>query len=112
MNDVDYIERNVKDLEYDLNDAKLELQRLEQKIEQSPYFLVGLKGCVRTYIAIFENYEQLTIFIKSCELKNRRFMNYRKNSPLYGYDGFLIERTFIPNNIPFNPTLEYFKKGK
>lgn len=105
MNDLDYIKQDVSELEERIDD-------LARRLNSAPYFLVGISGSERRHIAMFDSLKQLEGFLWSCQLKNQpslKKISYRKKSPVYGFDKLIIERTYIPADIPFNPTLSNFR---
>jgi len=97
MNDLDLLRDDIIELS-----SKVDL--LEHRVGEPPYFLVVWIGTKREYIGIFYTNQNVRDFINSCRLKNSD--KFKKKSPLGKVDRYSIERSYIPEHIPIEPTFE------
>lgn len=103
MNDIDYLK---EDFNY-LDDRVSNLETVKQS---RPYFLYGQNGTERVCIAMFSTEDNYKKFVASCELKTKKKeQKYKKNSPMYGFERFYLEREYIPCYVPYDPIFEQQK---
>jgi hypothetical protein len=100
MNDIDFLRDDLIDLEHRVNDL----------IDNRPYYMYGRKGQVKKCIAVFSDLYYYREFVKKCELKSpKKGERFKKNSPLYYWDEIIMKREYIPEHLFFNPNPEDFK---
>lgn len=95
MNDLDRLEEDISELRSDM-------YSLENRVGHPPFFLVTWKDGKRKYVGAFDTEKSARNFVNSCRLKNGR--EFRKRSPLGDIDTWTIERYYVPEHIPVEPT--------
>lgn len=106
MNDIDWIQRNIGDLEEKVGSIESEVYDLKETVGERPYFLVAWFGRVKKHIGVFLTHQRAKDFINSCFLKSKRGV-IKKRSPLFGCDSFAIERFYVPSSIPNEPEVNW-----
>jgi len=94
----------VKRWEYDNDRREIEerLDRLYTQFEEHvPYFLVGIIGDERRYIAAFSTEDKLKAFVQRCRRKTRPY-DFKKYSPLGEFVDYDIVRFYV-SSLPVDP---------
>jgi len=111
--DLGNIASELDNLKYTVEDLETAVYNIQELVGDACwFFLVGIKGTRRHHIAIFDDAFKLREFLFSCQLAkqpNLHTIAYKKKSPVYGFDKLIVERSYAPPDIPYNPTIEDFR---
>jgi hypothetical protein len=100
-----YIENRVNDLDFDVDNLKYSVSRLEKQLEEQPIYLMGItivdKKENKELIAVFTEKILAEAYLKRHRVK--RSARFKKRSHLYKYARVELTNFYYPENVPVNP---------